>query len=139
LDLHTNLFIGKIPELGGALTYLDISANSISGSIPENIGLLSKLELLHLGWNQLTGTIPYQLCALTELEVLILYTNKLVGDIPYEFGDLKSLGTTFYVESFFCVYLFREYVLIFLKYSLDHSLFDDQYLYYNSSISVANE
>eukprot|EP00986_Skeletonema_menzelii_P011079 scaffold5610_cov83-Skeletonema_menzelii.AAC.2 len=46
------------------VTFLDLSANSLSGSIPTEIGLLKSLENLYLEFNQLAGAIPSEVCAL---------------------------------------------------------------------------
>ena len=42
--------------LGCSLMYLDLQGNHISGSLPETITALHKLESLSLGQNSITGT-----------------------------------------------------------------------------------
>ena len=52
---------GTIPaELGilSALTHLDLSSNSLTGEIPRELGGLSNLEELRLSGNSFTGCIP---------------------------------------------------------------------------------
>jgi hypothetical protein len=44
--------------------------NEITGSIPEELGLLSKLQLLDLAGNRLSGTIPSSLGQLKSLSSL---------------------------------------------------------------------
>ena len=53
------------------LKILSVRENQITGTIPNNIGLLTALELLQLRQNQLTGTIPFlgSLTALTDLNI----------------------------------------------------------------------
>ena len=64
------------------LTFLDISGNELSGSIPLSLGNLSKLEQLNLSWNNLTDPIPFALSNLSGLSRLWLHQNKLSGSIP---------------------------------------------------------
>ncbi|XP_042495106.1 probable leucine-rich repeat receptor-like protein kinase At1g35710 [Macadamia integrifolia] len=98
------------------LVHLDLSRNELSGSIPDNIGTLSKLTVLYLSGNKLSGKFPSSLAnltSLTELDVsnnkmsgeidgylftsctnltiFSLYGNSINGSIPQEIGNLKSL------------------------------------------------
>jgi Leucine-rich repeat (LRR) protein len=58
-------------------------------TIPIELGNLSNLEVLSLGWNQLSGEIPPQLGTLSNLEKLRLQFNQLSGAI-YTIGVGKS-------------------------------------------------
>ncbi|KAL3530206.1 hypothetical protein ACH5RR_009528 [Cinchona calisaya] len=85
IDLSSNNFSGKIPEVIGNLTalkLLNVSHNRLSGHIPSTIGNLSSLETLDLSSNQIEGEIPRQVTSLTSLEVLNQSQNRLVGRIP---------------------------------------------------------
>lgn len=62
--------------------------NSLSGSIPIEIGLMKVLHQLDLGNNNFSGSIPVQISNLTNLERLDLSGNQLSGEIP---ESLKSL------------------------------------------------
>ncbi|KAM2229649.1 hypothetical protein ACFX1S_014154 [Malus domestica] len=42
----------------GSMIFLDLSYNSLSGTIPENLGTLSYLQVLNIGHNMLGGNIP---------------------------------------------------------------------------------
>jgi|TARA_B110000914_G_C15335532_1_gene386758 Leucine-rich repeat (LRR) protein len=46
---------------------LNLSDNSLTGSIPSEVGNLTNLNELKLSNNQLTGVIPESICELTNL------------------------------------------------------------------------
>ena len=75
----------------GAVTELNLTANSLNGEIPSEIGDLSGLEELWLGNNALSGSIPAEIGDLISLTLLDLSTNALSGSIPAEIGNLTSL------------------------------------------------
>ncbi|KAL9160420.1 hypothetical protein ABFS82_08G198500 [Erythranthe guttata] len=75
------------------VTALNISFMNLSGTIPPQLGLLPKLEVLSLRNNSFTGSIPSSLSNLTNLRVLDFSFNFLEGDIPREFGMLQRLQT----------------------------------------------
>jgi Leucine-rich repeat (LRR) protein len=60
---------------------VNLYQNGLSGTIPD-IGGLTELTTLNLGYNQLTGNIPASLNNLTQLTVLNLKINQLDGAIP---------------------------------------------------------
>ncbi len=70
---------------------LNISNNSITGSIQGEIRLLSKLKILNASNNSMTG-VPAEIGQLQNLEVLDLSNNKLTG-LPNELGNLGNLKT----------------------------------------------
>lgn len=85
LDLSGNTFTGHIPEEIGklaALKNLNLSWNHVSGVIPDSVGKLHSLESLDLSQNQLSGEIPASLSGLTSLAHLNLSYNSLTGKIP---------------------------------------------------------
>ena len=119
LYLRDNLFSGPIPpNIGEAmpiLTDLDISWNSLNGSIPLSMGNLQALMTLvisnnHLSeeipqfWNKmpslyivdmsnnsLPGTIPRSLGSLTTLRFLVLSNNNLSGELPSHLQNCRAL------------------------------------------------
>ena len=74
------------------LVNLDLSCNSLTGQIPEEIRLLIGLTNLNLSSNQLIGKIPDQIENLKQLESLDLSYNELSGGIPSSLSDLTSLS-----------------------------------------------
>ena len=87
-------FNGSLPpEIGdlSKLEYLNISENSLTGSIPKEIANCSSLINLDLRYNQLTGSIPPELGDAPNLESLGAAYNQLSGDIPDEIWEIPSL------------------------------------------------
>ncbi|KAM3278914.1 hypothetical protein ACQJBY_046296 [Aegilops geniculata] len=85
IDLSCNSLTGHIPEelsfLKGLQT-LNFSGNQLDGRIVDGIGALRKLESLDLSYNRLAGGIPPGLSDLTFLSWLNLSYNGLSGRIP---------------------------------------------------------
>ncbi len=75
----------------GRVVGVNLSSNSLAGSIPPELGNLASLEVLALYSNALTGPIPSELGNLANLEWLSLYINALTGPIPSELGNLANL------------------------------------------------
>ncbi|KAK1381350.1 Protein kinase domain-containing protein [Heracleum sosnowskyi] len=85
---------GSIPYQIGMLSklnYLSLYGNDLSGTLPSSLGNLTYLEYLDLSWNHLTGFIPSELGNLTNLAYLYLSKNNLTGSIPSEIGTLSNL------------------------------------------------
>ena len=94
LRLHSNELSGTLPsELGNLsrLLRLELHQNELSGSIPVALGNLLELEALWLPYNRLSGRIPVELGNLSNLDDLRLQSNFLTGSLPAELGDLSSL------------------------------------------------
>ncbi|XVF16604.1 hypothetical protein REPUB_Repub10bG0046200 [Reevesia pubescens] len=72
------------------LVHLNLNDHGLNGSIPLEIGALSKLKYLYLSWNYLTGELP-PLGNLTLLEELDFSHNEISGSVPLELGNLKNL------------------------------------------------
>ena len=64
----------------------DEDDNNLSGTIPTEIGQLTKLAGLDIDNNKIVGTIPTVLGNLRLMRELDLDFNLLTGTIPTEFG-----------------------------------------------------
>lgn len=65
--------------------------SSLSGSIPKEIGLLTRLEKLDFGENDIGSSLPSELFELTKLEYLYLHSNRFSGTLSQDFGKLANL------------------------------------------------
>ncbi|KAL6883800.1 hypothetical protein ACP4OV_011214 [Aristida adscensionis] len=94
IDLSNNSLSHCIPDelvdLQG-LRFLNLSGNHLSCGIPVNIGSLKYLESLDLSSNELSGPIPPSISSLSSLSVLHLSNNNLSGKIPTG-NQLQTLG-----------------------------------------------
>eukprot|EP00253_Pinus_taeda_P015474 PITA_15474 len=95
LNLRDNKLVGVLPlaigKLSTNLSLLKLANNLIEGNIPPHIGNLTSLTYLNLSGNSLNGSIP-SLRNLRNLERLVLGNNKLQGDILDDFENLQHLG-----------------------------------------------
>ncbi|XP_060669937.1 MDIS1-interacting receptor like kinase 2-like [Ziziphus jujuba] len=73
------------------LVHLDLAGFGLTGSIPPEMGTLSKLTHLNLSENNLTGELPLSLRNLSQLVTLDIFGNCINGSIPPELGNLNSL------------------------------------------------
>ncbi|KAJ7949542.1 putative Receptor protein kinase [Quillaja saponaria] len=86
-----NLDFSSFPNL----LSLDLKENQLEGSIPQNIGILSKLQYLDLSTNSLNGTLPLSLANLTQAFELDVSRNNLTGELdPRLFPDGKDQPKT---------------------------------------------
>lgn len=59
-----------------------VNQNTLSGTIPTEFGLFTKLKILALSRNSISGVIPTHLGGATALEELFLNKNLLTGTLP---------------------------------------------------------
>ncbi|XP_024037407.1 putative receptor-like protein kinase At3g47110 isoform X2 [Citrus clementina] len=81
----------SIANFSSHLSYLYMSANPISGSIPTGIGNLKNLILIAIEVCLLAGSIPISVGSLPKLQLLSLFGNNISGEIPSSFGNLTFL------------------------------------------------
>ncbi|KAK3423154.1 hypothetical protein EUGRSUZ_F00060 [Eucalyptus grandis] len=83
LYLDNNCFIGDISSgiLNSSLQVLDVSNNSLSGTLPHWIGDIEFLEMLKLSSNLFRGPLPLSFCNLHCLKLLVLSDNNLGPNI----------------------------------------------------------
>jgi Leucine-rich repeat (LRR) protein len=90
LDLSNNSMTGSLPteiaELTG-LQVLDLHSNSFSGALVTEVGNLSALTVLDLRNNSFSGPLVPQLGSILDLELLDCSYNNLSGLIPTEIGN----------------------------------------------------
>ncbi|KAJ4832779.1 hypothetical protein Tsubulata_018793 [Turnera subulata] len=100
LDLSSNAFSGDVSNVfrslsAGCAKYglknLNLGDNSLSGTIPDDLGNLVQLEHLRLDINKIGGLIPVTIGRLLNLRELDLHSNYLNGSIPESIGQLSKL------------------------------------------------
>lgn len=67
---------------------LDLSDNELTGALPAEIRLMSKLKIINASNNKLTG-VPAEIGQLAQLEILDLSNNQ-IDTIPNEIVNLKT-------------------------------------------------
>ncbi|CAO2178320.1 unnamed protein product [Urochloa humidicola] len=81
-------YVVDMPEL----EILDLSSNTLSGSVPPGVWSLKKLQSLSVYRNNLTGDLVVHGFAAMSLELIDFSENyKLTGVIPETFGQLENL------------------------------------------------
>ncbi|KAJ6765365.1 LEUCINE-RICH REPEAT-CONTAINING PROTEIN-RELATED [Salix purpurea] len=94
LLLNGNKLSGSLPdELGylSKLNRLQVDQNNISGPIPKSFAYMSSIRHLHLNNNSISGQIPPELSNLTTLLHLLLDNNNLSGYLPPELSKLPAM------------------------------------------------
>ncbi|PHU18610.1 hypothetical protein BC332_14305 [Capsicum chinense] len=94
LDLSNNSLSGTIRRnLGNckSLIYLNLGQNKLTGSVPEEVERVTSLRYLDLNGNQFEGSFPAVIENFQDLEILNLAGNRFEGKIPKFIGDLRSL------------------------------------------------
>ncbi|KAM3236744.1 hypothetical protein P3L10_016781 [Capsicum annuum] len=94
LDLSNNSLSGTIRRnLGNckSLIYLNLGQNKLTGSVPEEVERVTSLRYLDLNGNQFKGSFPAVIENFQDLEILNLAGNRFEGKIPKFIGDLRSL------------------------------------------------
>ncbi|CAB9528801.1 leucine rich repeat [Seminavis robusta] len=95
---RTNNLEGTIPPeislLGNSLeSFMLYRQLTLTGSIPTEVGLLTKLTRLLLSVTSIIGTLPTELGLLQDLEeITILESHRISGSLPSELGKLVRLS-----------------------------------------------
>ncbi|KAK3279848.1 hypothetical protein CYMTET_12285 [Cymbomonas tetramitiformis] len=64
-------------------TNLHLHSNSLTGTLPTELGELTRMSAMYLHSNSLTGTLPTELGELTRMSAMEVHNNpRLCGDIP---------------------------------------------------------
>jgi len=77
-------------------TQLDLPGMNLAGSLPSEIGLLTRLVVFNLQsdgslQNYITGSIPTEIGELTDLQVFKVNGNQMTGEIPDQLYELEQL------------------------------------------------
>ncbi|KAL3738741.1 hypothetical protein ACJRO7_020156 [Eucalyptus globulus] len=83
-NISNNILFGGIQSICRAksLIFLDLSDNSLNGTIPSCLGNIDSLSILDLGKNKLGGMIPHAFPKGCALKMIDLTENRLHGPIP---------------------------------------------------------
>ncbi len=99
LMLARNNLAGTIPaaffsrEVGADLVYMNVSGNSISGTLPEHLFVaFDKLVTLDASFNSFSGPIPTSLSASGSMRELVLRRNMFSGWAPELSGANAALS-----------------------------------------------
>ncbi|KAK3423615.1 hypothetical protein EUGRSUZ_F00285 [Eucalyptus grandis] len=95
LDLSNNSLMGTLPEclmsFSKNLSVLNLRMNMIHGVIPRKFAKNNKLRTIDLSWNQFEGTLPRSLLHCENLEVLDVGNNRMKDTFPDWLGTLPKL------------------------------------------------
>ncbi|KAK3429738.1 hypothetical protein EUGRSUZ_E01229 [Eucalyptus grandis] len=83
-NISNNNLFGEIQSICRvrSLVILDLSINSLNGTIPSCLGNIDSLTILNLGRNKLEGMIPNGYLKVCVLKIIDLTNNRLQGPIP---------------------------------------------------------
>ncbi|KAI3428999.1 uncharacterized protein J3R85_008815 [Psidium guajava] len=92
-NISNNILFGDIQSICRAksLATLDLSNNSLNGTIPTCLENIHSLAILNLGKNELEGLIPHAFPKGCALKVIELTENRLQGPVPRSLGKCQML------------------------------------------------
>ncbi|XP_027066876.1 receptor like protein 27-like [Coffea arabica] len=95
LDLSDNSLSGSMPSclmaMSRSLVVLNLHGNKLSGNIPNTLPRDCKLETLDLSFNQFEGEIPQSLVNCRKLKVLNLGQNRIGSTFPCRLDKLTNM------------------------------------------------
>lgn len=92
LNLSSNSLSGSLPTSVGSCVIMDLSGNMISGDISIMQNWVSALQVLDLSSNKLSGNFPNLTSQFDSITTLTLRNNSLVGTLPLTLGSHPSLS-----------------------------------------------
>lgn len=96
INLDSNNLDGTLPAQIGQLSKLwslDVKNNLITGGLPTDIRLLQTLYNLRLDYNNFSGNISKEIGQLQNLRILNLNSNNFSGSIPVELAQLPLISS----------------------------------------------
>lgn len=78
-------------SFASVVTYINLQANHLEGSLPSELAHLRDLASLQFQDNSLLGSIPVTLSKLDRLHTLFLDGNFFTGALPSDIGHLKRI------------------------------------------------
>ena len=94
-QVNHNMLIGSVAESvvsAMSLQKLVLGANRLSGTLPDDIGLLAKAKLMDVHANNLAGSIPYSIGRCPRLKDICAWENRFIGTLPTALRWLKHLA-----------------------------------------------
>ncbi|EAY80122.1 hypothetical protein OsI_35294 [Oryza sativa Indica Group] len=92
LWLDHNELTGGLPDgLPLGLEELQVSSNTLVGTITPSLGNVTTLRMLRFAFNGIEGGIPGELAALREMEILTIGGNRLSGGFPEPIMNMSVL------------------------------------------------
>ncbi|XP_021827851.1 receptor-like protein 12, partial [Prunus avium] len=95
LDLSNNSLSGTIPQcliaISGTLAVLNLRRNNLSGTVPDQFAERCSFKTLDLNGNQIGGQFPKSLANCTMLEVLNLGNNQIADTFPCLLKNISTL------------------------------------------------
>ncbi|WOG89100.1 hypothetical protein DCAR_0208336 [Daucus carota subsp. sativus] len=105
LRMSNNSLEGSIPSSLGNCRYLqslDLSLNRLNDTIPKNLLSVSSFSvILNLSHNSFSGILPEDIGNLTNLVALDVSNNKFSGNIPRKIGNCLALEELYMESNFF--------------------------------------
>lgn len=96
LEISWNNIQGSIPTTLFSnlvrVEFLDLAGNFLTGQIPSNIDVMTRLGHFDVGQNRLAGSIPPSVSSLTQLVQLYLPENHLNGRIDKVFASAPNMS-----------------------------------------------
>ena len=96
LDVSMNSVRGTLPEgMPQSLEKLNLYGNVLESPVPDSLAALPHLQELVLGWNSFSGPFPIPVLNLTSLINLELEVNHFSGTVPAAISALTNLESLF--------------------------------------------
>ena len=126
IDFTYNKIASTLPtEMGTRMTNLQqfkIRANSFTGPLPTELGLMTNFRILKLKSNSFSGPLPTQLGSLTLLSRLKVNSNMHSSSIPTELGKLKDMTVMKMANNNLCGEIPTEVVALMNQQGVDYKI-----------------